>query len=94
MTEEDIGAPQYRATWFGPVSFRSAAVLLTLNTIPLFIYFYTIFVLFPVYVIELIAAAFLFARRGRARQFGVGIAFALLGTAGFFALFSTLGRLL
>lgn len=61
------------------MSFRSAAIFLTLNVMPFFFYPYLILVLVVVYAVEVIAAAVLCACGGRARQWGTGIAAALLG---------------
>ncbi|MFF0494656.1 hypothetical protein ACFYTQ_37045 [Nocardia sp. NPDC004068] len=54
---------------------------MTLNVIPLFLYFYLLYLLVVVYAVEMIAAAVLSACGGRARQWGTGIAAALVGTA-------------
>ncbi|MFI7192022.1 hypothetical protein ACIBQ0_19985 [Nocardia nova] len=93
MTREHSAPQHRRETWFGPLSFRGAAVCLTLNVIPFFINGYLIFALVLLYAIELIAAAVLCARGGRARQLCTGIAVALVGTAGCFVLLPALGRL-
>lgn len=91
--EEHSNTQQDPRIWFGPLSFRSAAICLTLNTIPFFINGYLIFVIPLVCVIESIAMALLCISSGRARQSGAGIAVALLGTAVYYAIFLDPARL-
>ncbi len=81
MRQEQSQPARERAIWFGPMSFRSAAVGLTINVVTPFLNGYLFIILFPLYGIELIAATILCAVGGRARQSGSGIIVALIGTA-------------
>ena len=90
MTQERADRLPDHGAWFGPKSFVSAGLALSLNIIPALIIAYLFFILAVASVIECAVAAVLCAAGGRVRQIGTGIAVALFGTAACYLLIPTL----